>query len=151
AGPRGLGPIRAAYSPQLVQGPMPAHSVPASSPNAFTVVVSGAPRGPAGPMMPVVLSDAGTPSGMANAFTPGHNSQPIPADLTRYPYDPNAFHETGMGGAERRPVMQVGYYLPLPMPMPFPAQPAYYQHQGPDTGRLLLTLKDSVMPSQREL
>jgi hypothetical protein len=162
--PPGLGPVHAVASPRLAAGPpVPRPSVSASAPNAFTVVLPG-PSGtaqammggmPGGMMQPFMLSQAGVPDGMGNAFTTAGSSRPIPADLTRSYYDPNAFHENGgMGGANRRPPIPMAYVgptpammpgmvaaVPLPMAMPSPAT----------TGQLLAQLRDSMMPSVREL
>ena len=161
----GLGPVVAVTSPNLASG-VPVAAGTASAPNAFTVVMPGAPEGtmPPGTLSPMMLAQSGVPEGMGNAFTSAGSTRPIPADLTRSYYDPNAFHQSGMGGAEGRPVLltrpaqPTGLVMmpppqlpvmPMPqqmyVPMPVPASPQV------TTGQMLAQLRDSVMPSEREM
>jgi hypothetical protein len=113
----------------------------------------------------MMLAHSGVPDGMGNAFTTGATSRPIPADLTRSYYDANGFQEGGMGGANRRPVLPMvpvqptGYAMmpppmmpTMPMAMPMPVQMATAA-PAPQvtTGDLLARLRDSIMPSEREM
>jgi hypothetical protein len=155
----GMGPVHAVDSPHLVLAPpMPTPSVAATAPNAFTVVMQGAPAGttPPGGGLPagMMLAQTGVPDGMGNAFTTAGTTRPIPADLTRSYYEPNGFQENGMGGAERRPVLSMAPAQPMGlvmMPHMVPVMPMAMPAQAPGSGHLLAKLRDSVMPSEREM
>jgi hypothetical protein len=154
-------------------------SVSVSAPNAFTMVVPPAqtPQGPmspaglmsgapptSGPTMPAFQpipgngSMSGTPMGMANSFTIGGNTRPIPADFGTDPQmenamtymGQNAFANGGVPGAAARP--------PLPPSPPgwFPGAMMVTQQQvamadDPQTGYLIGLLRSDPLPSEREM
>jgi hypothetical protein len=113
-------------------------------------------------MMPPVMMDSGMPPGLANAFTQGGTTRPIPADFGPTPQRGNAFappeaiQMTAMAQAMAQ-AMVAGQprprVVPLP-PMPPGAPPAgYVQAPQPAAEKrwLLATLRDSLYPSEREL
>jgi hypothetical protein len=132
--------------PMPASGPLPPSAVAMAQP----------PMPPVPPMMPVLV-DAGTPSGMANAFTEGSTARPIPSDFGPSQSVTNAFDDPSapmMGAVAMRPPM------PLPVaprrPMPQPAGVASASHgslpgpAGTSVPQLLSLLRDSLYPSQRE-
>jgi hypothetical protein len=151
--PPGYGPLAASMSPQLAGGWMPWTSVPASAPNAFTVMVPGPGGGMMPAMMPYSVPQMPPSEALANAFTGGGSSRPIPADMVPQPMMANAFRTGGaMGGAETRPLTPEGFARVMaqmppgygPMPMPPAAMPSA-------SGQLLATLRNAVLPSEREM
>jgi hypothetical protein len=147
-------------------------SIPVTAPNAFTMAM-GAPSGMPGPMMPpgpVMMPGAGpmmpsgmmmaqaAPPGMGNAFTTTGSSRPIPADYGMAENIPNAFEHAGMSPPARPQMAMMpppGYY-PMPMPMPrMPAAVPMAMAQAPlpepQTGQLIAVLRNSVLPSEREM
>jgi hypothetical protein len=149
------------------------YSMSASAPNAFTVMVPG---GPAMPQQMPMMSDAGVPTGLNNAFTQGGSPRPMPPDMGRSSNVPNGLQGPGqMGGAEFRPPLPsqgyyvaAGYYppqammMPAPMPPPqmaaAPVQPPVVQASlnvaapaASATTMPLQALRDALMPSEREL
>lgn len=144
----------------MMMGPV---SMPASAPNAFTVVTQ------TGPVMQMPMTpEGGVPGGLNNAFTKGASNRPIPADMGRSYEVANGLQGGGqMGGAEYRPpFVPAGSYPPpmlmpiarpqppaMPMPAPAPAAivPASLTVQGSPTAPALQTLRDAVLPSEREM
>jgi len=177
-GPTGMASWNAAAVAPPAPGMTPVTSVsmPASSANAFTVMVPG---GPAMQQMPMMMPESGVPVGMNNAFTMGSSGRPIPADMGRSYNVPNGLQGPGeMGGAERRPPLMppMGYsYAPAgysPLPQMPPAQaPQMPPAQAPQTSPAaapsvvqtsltvpqpqtiwaLQALRDAVLPSEREM
>jgi hypothetical protein len=155
---------------------MPSVSVAAA--NAFTDVVprdGGAPEAPqsAWQQGTVVMghspmdSQGPVPPGMANAFTQGGTTRPIPADFGPTPQLANAF--PGMDPVTSqaaspsgpmmasRPMMQqpMAYpamaYQPLAYPVMVQQAPAMAMVYEPQVGRLIAVLQQSGMPSEREM
>ncbi len=152
--PPGFGPMAASMSPQLGAPWGMGMSVPASAPNAFTVMVPGQGGGMVPAMMPYSLPQSSPGEALANGFTAGGTSRPVPADMVPHPLMANAFRTNGaMGGAETRPMTPEAFarvmaqlppgYGPPPMPMPAPMPSA--------SGQLLATLRHAVLPSEREM
>jgi hypothetical protein len=100
----------------------------------------------------------GTPTGLVNAFTPASNARPIPADFGPPQFAANGFSDPDQPVAALRPPQPV----PPPMPGYFPPMaargygPAPYGRPIAQAGpalsppQLLATLRDSLLPSQRE-
>jgi hypothetical protein len=113
------------------------------------------------PMSPPVVN-AGTPTGMANAFTPAGNTRPIPADFAPPQFAANGFsapaqQEDGAGPNQPVPPPLPGYFPPMAARGYGPA--SYAAAYGPPTGQmgeaasvpqLMATLRGSLLPSQRE-
>jgi hypothetical protein len=169
--PPGMRAAMAASSPKLGEGMPRGPSVSASAPNAFTVVMPGPAGAQTQPMagqpgnmmppmmmgmaaapMPPMMSQAGVPDGVGNAFTLAGTSRPIPADLTQPHEGPNAFYQSGgMGGAENRPVLAAGYYQQPMMMAPGMVPVAPTATRPSPAPFLLMVLRESVMPSEREM
>ena len=134
------------------------------------------PRGPMQrmPPMPPPVADMGIPSGMGNAFTVAGTRRPIPADFGGTPQGFNGFAD-GVTEGEGSPPRSYGMGMPgmTPPPMqnrvamgpqmpmglnplmsvpPTPVAPAQAvaAARPTDVPQLLTTLKDSVLPSERE-
>jgi hypothetical protein len=104
--------------------------------------------------------DAGTPTGLANAFTPAGNTRPIPADFAPPQFAANSFSDpTQQGAAYPAPDMRPNRPVPPPVPGYFPPMAArgYGSARAPapageavGTPQLLSTLRSALLPSQRE-
>jgi hypothetical protein len=149
----GKGKMAAAVTP-------PAVSIPAGAPNAFTHTVP-----PAG----ALVRDTGVPSGMGNAWTMAGSHRPVPSEMGMVAAQPhNAFQHAGMSGAAARPPMPPMMPAMMGMPPMMPPQmmamsyyppQAYYPPPAPaaqpvpeeKASQLITVLRNSVMPSEREM
>jgi hypothetical protein len=115
------------------------------------------------PMSPPVV-DAGTPTGMGNAFTPVGNTRPIPADFAPPQFAANGFsspaqQEDGAGPTQPVPPPLPGYFPPMAArgygPAPYATgygpRVAIAQAGEASVPQLLATLHGALLPSQREL
>jgi hypothetical protein len=107
------------------------------------------------PMSPPVVN-AGTPTGMANAFTPAGNTRPIPADFGPPQFAANGFSAPGQqddGAPPNQPVPPPlpGYFPPMAARGYGPAPSAAIAQAGEvSPPQLLATLRGALLPSQRE-
>jgi hypothetical protein len=99
----------------------------------------------------------GTPTGLANAFTPASNARPIPADFAPPQVAANCFSgpdqpaPAGRTGPPAAPVP--GYFPPMARgygPAPYGRPIAQASQPAVSPPQLLATLRDSLLPSQRE-
>jgi hypothetical protein len=148
----------------MVEGRVMGPSVPVTAPNAFTLSMPGGsvPAMQAmggGMMMPgaPMMGSGPAAEGLANAFTNGGTSRPIPAEAGLAYQGHNAFQEGGMNVMPRQPrmlppgMMPPGYYPQVAMAPP----PGYYPQMAyappPPTAGLVRVLHDSLLPSEREM
>jgi hypothetical protein len=140
--------------PPLAYGPMPGPMMP---PPGMPAAGYPYPQPVAQPM----ALDTGTPPGLANAFTRGGTTRPIPADFGPPQHPDNAFIEEARGAMAAPP--QAAPALAMRPSPPGPMMPAGYAPAGPQaayfpppmpagvpTAQLAATLRDSLYPSRRE-
>jgi hypothetical protein len=135
------------------------------------------PARPVPPVMPSLPLDRGTPSGLANGFTVGGTTRPIPADFGSVHQGDNAFtDETAQMMASSQQPMRPGTPVPWgampagkasgptmgsdpmmalapgkPSPAVMPAAQTPGAPQGATLVKVLKQLQDSLYPSEREL
>src|SRR5260370_41412956 len=96
------------------------------------------------------LMDQGTPMGMANAFTVGGTSRPVPGDFGPPALGGNAFMDPGTSVNAPVPAGMMPGYPPMTQP-PMLAARATPAMMHPAAAQTVATVRESPYPSYRDM